>query len=194
MSMPTLLFLLLTFSFENMAIDSSRNKNFTVSELEKLNDNQAITRATVVSKDQKQTLDFYSAGQHPSKCRYAMRKLSQYENYSEYVDFITQSSYDDRAQKIRLKFDSSLLPYSFILRFKIPRIKDQGSYPFTFEEGFLKGLLGEIILRDTASGCFMEVVSEWHGPHTKINNLVFEIFLKTLGKLGMEKLIRISRY
>jgi len=36
------------------------------------------------------------------------------------------------------------MPYEMRLIFKLPRITKTGSYPYQFEEGFLKNLKGEI--------------------------------------------------
>jgi hypothetical protein len=139
-----------------------------------------------------QQLMLFVSGIHPRNCKRAMRKLSLYEQYSQYMDFVKQSSYDEKAKKISLTIDHALLPFPMLVKFKIPRIQGEGSYPFVFEDGFLKDLKGTVVVRPIGKYCLMGLKTDWKGPETKIPNMVFSTFLETVGKLGLEHLIRVS--
>lgn len=143
--------------------------------------------------DKEQQMMLFVSGIHPRNCTKAMRKLSLYENYHEYMDFVKSSSYDEKNQKISLVVDHTLLPFPMIVGFKIPRITGEGHYPFLFETGFLKDLKGTIIVKNVAKFCLLGMKVDWKGPETKIPNVVFETFMQTVGKLGLEHLIRVSR-
>src|SRR5690606_30666807 len=109
----------------------------------------------------------------PRNCTRAMRKLSLYENYHNYMDFIKTSSYNDKTQKFTFTIEHTLLPYNMVVRFKIPRITKEGHYPFTFEDGFLKDLKGTIIVQEIGKYCLLGLKADWRGPETKIPNIVF---------------------
>jgi len=180
---------------ENEIIEKE-TKLFTQLSSGKLNDvfkGEVISTSDVSSPNEKeQILGLFVVGIHPRSCKRAMRKLSLYENYHSYVDFIKMSSYDEAAQKIFFLIDHALLPFSMSLKFKIPRIKNEGHYPFIFEEGFLKDLKGTIIVKKVNHHCLLGLKADWRGPETVIPNLVFETFLETVGKIGLEHLIRVS--
>jgi len=123
-----------------------------------------------------------------------MRKISFYENYSEYMEFIKKSEYSDEKESVYFVMDHALLPFAMNLTFKIPRIKKPGVYPFTFEHGFLKDLKGNIIVKDIGKYCLLGLKTDWQGPETKIPNIAFSLFIQTVGKLGLEHLIRVSLF
>ena len=139
-----------------------------------------------------QQMMLFVSGVHPRNCVRAMRKLSLYENYSQYMEFIKTSRYDEKTQKFTFTVDHALLPFPMIVGFKIPRIKGQGHYPFTFEDGFLKDLKGTVIVKEVGKFCLMGLKADWRGPESKIPNLIFGTFVQTVGKLGLERLIRVS--
>lgn len=162
-------------------------------EIEELIKGEVISIGKVTSpKPKQQEMFLFVSGIHPRTCTRAMRKLSLYENYSNYMDFIKKSSYDDKTNKITLTVDHFLLPFPMVLSFKIERITKAGTYPFTFDNGFLKDLKGTITVSDLDKHCLMNLKTEWRGPETKIPNIVFGTFLQTVGKLGLEHLIRVS--
>lgn len=136
----------------------------------------------------------FVSGIHPRNCKRAMRKLSLYENYSSYMDFIKTSSYDDKTQKFTFTVDHALLPFPMIVGFKIPRITGEGHYPFTFEDGFLKDLKGTVIVQDVAKFCLLGLKADWRGPESKIPDTIFGTFVQTVGKIGLEHLIRVSLF
>lgn len=144
--------------------------------------------------EKEQQMMLFTSGIHPRNCIRAMRKLSLYENYSQYMDFIKESRYDDQTQKFFFTIDHSLLPYSMEVKFKIPRIKGPGKYPFIFEDGFLKNLKGTIVVGNVGKYCLLGLKADWRGPKTKMPDIVFGTFLQTVGKLGLEHLIRVSLF
>lgn len=168
---------------------------YSVSEgqIEDLLKGEVISNGKVDSPtDKEQQLMLFVSGVHPRNCTRAMRKLSLYENYHNYMDFIKTSKYDDKTQKFTFTVDHALLPFPMIVGFKIPRIKGPGVYPFTFEDGFLKGLQGKVIVQEVGKFCLMGLKTDWRGPDSKIPDVVLGTFLQTVGKLGLEHLIRVS--
>jgi hypothetical protein len=139
-----------------------------------------------------QELHFTIAGLHEKSCDYALKKLSLYENYSQFIDFIKESQYDEKKEEINFLLNHPLLPYSMRLIFKLPRIDKVGSYPFTFELGILKNLHGTINVIDHKNRCLFFTKADWEGPHTGFPDLIFEFFSQTLSKLTMERLFRLS--
>lgn len=144
--------------------------------------------------DKEQQMMLFVSGVHPRNCTRAMRKLSLYENYSGYMDFIKKSSYDEKKQQVNFVMDHALLPFPMSLTFKIPRITKEGHYPFTFDHGFLKDLKGTIGVKEVGKYCLLTLKTDWRGPETKIPNVAFEAFIQTVGKLGLEHLIRVSLF
>lgn len=144
--------------------------------------------------DKEQQMMLFVSGIHPRNCTRAMRKLSLYENYSSYMEFIKTSHYNDQTQKFSFTIDHALLPFPMIVGFKIPRITKEGHYPFTFDDGFLKDLKGTVIVKEVGKFCLLGLKTDWRGPESKIPNLVFGTFVQTVGKLGLEHLIRVSLF
>ena len=168
---------------------------FTPSEgqIEDLLKGEVISVGKVTSPASKQQQMFlFVSGIHPRNCERAMRKLSLYENYSTYMDFIKTSSYNEKTQKFTFTIDHFLLPFPMVVAFKIPRITKEGHYPFTFDDGFLKDLKGTIIVHEVDKNCLLGLKADWQGPESKIPNVVFGTFIQTVGKLGLEHLIRVS--
>lgn len=161
---------------------------------EKLESGGFFVESKVTNPAEKvQELYFQIAGLHPKDCRFALRKLSQYERFKDELDFVKKSSYDDKEGRIRLLLSSSILPYNMILHFKIPRIKEAGLYQFQFDDGFLLGLKGQIHVSEHKKRCLFYGTANWKGPDTGINSLVFEFFSSTLGRLAIENLFRFSK-
>lgn len=136
----------------------------------------------------------FVSGIHPRNCMRAMRKLSLYENYSSYMDFIKTSKYNDQTQKFTFTVDHALLPFPMIVGFRIPRITGAGHYPFTFDDGFLKDLKGTVIVKEVGKFCLLGLKADWRGPDSKIPDVVFGTFVQTVGKLGLEHLRRVSLF
>lgn len=144
--------------------------------------------------EKEQELMEFVAGLHPRNCTRTMRKLSLYENYSQYIDFIKESKYDEKNQKIHFTIDHMLLPFPMVLDFKIARITKEGHTPFTFDHGFLRGLKGVIIVKEIGKFCLLGMKTDWRGPESRIPNSIFETFIQTAAKLGLEHLIRVSLF
>ena len=155
---------------------------------------EVFTKADVenISAEKKQTLFFAIAALHKKSCTEAMVKLSQYENYKDFLPFVSESNYSESSQILDFLVTSSILPFNFRLNFKIPRIKKEGDYTFTFDKGFLTGLLGIIHLRPYKDHCLFFIEANWQGPDTGMNATLLELFMKTSAQLGAEKLFRIS--
>lgn len=164
-------------------------------QLEDLLNGTVISTSSVKTPKQKiQQMMLFTSGVHPRNCTRAMRKLSLYENYNSYIDFIKESKYEDQTQKVSFLMDHALMPFPMTLSFKIPRITKAGHYPFVFEDGFLKNLKGTIIVHDVGKFCLLGLKTDWQGPETRIPNIIFETFAQTAGKMGLEHLIRVSLF
>lgn len=151
-------------------------------------------KAVIETKENKQSLDYKIYGIHPNKCSIALKKLSRYEKFHEYIDIVKLSGYSETKKQIYLYLDHTLMPFPMSLSFIIPRITKPGIYPFTFDKGFLKGLRGEINVRQLSDGrCLFFSTSFWQGNKTSIPDTLFEMFSETLGELAMQKLFRVSR-
>ncbi len=139
-----------------------------------------------------QSLDFRTSGLHKKDCRFALKKLSKYENFKKYLDFVADSKYDDEKKRVFFLLSSKILPFDMILDFKLPRITKEGAYKFQFDKGFLNGLSGVIHVSNFKNRCLFYTEAFWQGPKTKIPNIIFEFFSTTLSKLAMKNLFRIS--
>ncbi len=146
----------------------------------------------ISKKGDTQELHFTIAGLHPKSCSYALKKLSVYEGYSKFLDFVKISKYSDQNQEIDFLLSHALLPYDMRLVFKLPRIESAGVYPFRFDQGILKDLKGDIYAINHNGRCLFFTRADWIGPHTGFPNIVFELFSQTLSKLSMERLFRVS--
>lgn len=144
--------------------------------------------------DKEQQMMLFVTGVHPRNCTRAMRKISLYENYSSHIDFIKTSKYDDKKEQVNFVIDHLLLPFPMNLTFKIPRITKEGRYPFTFDHGFLKDLKGTIGVKEVGKFCLLTLKTDWRGPETPIPNMAFSAFIQTVGKMGLEHLIRVSLF
>ena len=140
-----------------------------------------------------QNFNFKIAALHPKSCNVALRKLSRYETFKNYIAFVTNSHYDELTQMVYFRLESSLLPFNMVLRFKLERIKKPGVYQFSFGYGFLKGLKGEIHVSEKDKRCFFYTKAKWTGPYTKIPSLLLEFFTEALSKIVVDKLFLISR-
>lgn len=141
----------------------------------------------------KQELKFSVTGLHEKSCRFALRKLSQYETYKNHIGFIKESRYLEKQGRVDFLLSSLLLPYDMRLNFKIPRISTVGSYPFFFDQGFLKNLKGLIRISHSNKRCLFHTTAHWIGPHSGISNSIFEFFSSVLSELAMKNLFRMSR-
>jgi len=155
----------------------------------------STTMSNIIYEGKKgQSMIFWAAGLHEKSCRVALRKLSRYEEYKNYLSFLEESSYFEESNRVSFIIKTSLFPIRLGLRFKIPRIDKEGVFPFVFEEGFLKNLRGEIHISEDNARCFFYIKSNWQGPDSGFSNTLLELFSNTIIKMGAEKLFRISNY
>ncbi len=169
--------------------------SFSEGQIEDMLKGEVISFGKVESpKEKEQKMTLFVSAVHPRNCFKAMRKLSLYENYHNYMDFIKTSQYDEDSQKFSFIVDHTLLPFAMRVKFKIPRIKQEGFYPFVFEDGFLRDLKGTVIVQHVGNFCILGLKADWQGPESKIPNLIFGTFVQTVGKLGLEHLIRVSQF
>ena len=162
-----------------------------------------ISKGTIISlsevktliekKEKKQELKFSVTGLHKKSCRFALRKLSQYEIYKNHIGFIKKSRYLEKEGRVDFLLSSLLLPFDMRLNFKIPRIKSPGVYPFLFDQGFLKNLNGVIQVAESKNQCLFHTTASWIGPHSGINDTIFAFFSKALAELAMKNLFRMSK-
>ena len=141
----------------------------------------------------KQIFDFEMLAYHPRACRLALRKISMYESYKDFISFVAVSDYDVKSQKWSVTVDHTLFYGKMYLALTFPRVKEAGIYPFVFlENSSMPGMTGRFILNDYKGGCLVDLKSHYDGPTTTFPDTIFQIITSTLGRLGMEKLIRIS--
>jgi len=152
----------------------------------------SLGKVTSNPKQKTQSLDYLVSGLHPKSCRFALRKLSLYENYNNYLSFIKSSSYDESRHQIHFLIDHTLLPIKMTLEFSIGRITKTGDYPFSFDKGMLKGLTGVVRIRKVNNRCLFVTTAQWTGPDTGFADLILEIAASTISKIGLERLFRIS--
>jgi hypothetical protein len=175
-------------SFEKLPYNKSIKENILNGEVF----SQSRVESTGSKPYIQQSLQFTIAGLHPKSCDYALKKLSLYEEYSSYLDFVKISKYDEAKEEIDFYIEHSLLPYHMELTFILPRVRTVGSYPFGFKIGILKDLAGIIYVSKYKERCLFYTTASWKGAHTGIPNFIFEIFSQTLSKISMELLFRIS--
>lgn len=139
-----------------------------------------------------QKMKFSMVGLHTRKCRFALRKLSQYEDYSKYLNAVKESFYHEAKQEVNFLIAPSILPIQVRFFLKIPRIRKPGIYPFVFDRGFFKNLKGEFHVTELNKQCLVYIKGDWAGPHTGYSDFLLELFSKTTSKLCMEHMFRIS--
>ena len=159
----------------------------------KIEKGQNYSKSEVKTQKETQSLDFLSLGLHPKSCQIALVKISRYEYYEQFLDFVKKSTYDDSSKRLYLELEHSLLPFSMNLNFVIDRVSKPGVYPFHFDGGFLKGLKGTIRASQYQDRCFLVAKANWQGPDTSIPDTAFELFTEAMGQLTLRNLFRISK-
>lgn len=176
-----------------MAADSPDLIPISPTMMRKLKRNVVIADSDVQTSGGKQSLHMQVVGLHPKACSFALPKLAMYEYYYQFLDLVKKSVYNDQTQHLYLKVNHDLLPFPMVLYFKVPRINRPGHYQFSFDRGFMKGLIGKIHIRQEGKRCLMMTRADWEGPVSKIPDSVFQVFTTTLSRLTAETLFRISR-
>lgn len=172
----------------------SKTEKLSQKILKYLEKNTTHTKAIIQDTDAglKQKLDYEIMGLHKKKCQVALSRLSQYERYSEFLDVIKKSTYNDKSKYIYLHLSHSLMPFDMSLHFKLDRVETPGIYQFSFGTGFLRGLKGTIDISEYKNRCLFHTKAKWSGPHTKINSTIFSFFTKAVGIIAMKRLLKIS--
>lgn len=168
----------------------SGGQKLNESQLAELFKGEVLSQVRVETKQNVQELNLWVSGMHPQNCQKALRKISHYEGYPKFLSFFKSSEYNDSTQRWQVKMDHVLMPFPMYLNFKIPRIKSEGTYPFTFETGFLSGLLGVVTAQEIDQRCQLTLKADWKGPKSQIPDIVFSTFVQTLAEMGLSHLIR----
>lgn len=171
----------------------SGQEKLSETQIKELYQGEILSQVKVQTQAEQQELQLWVAGIHPQNCQKALRKISHYEGYPEFLSFMKTSQYQEATQRWKLKIDHLLMPFPMYLDFKMPRVKEIGSYPFTFEKGFLAGLLGEVKAEAVKQRCMLTLKSHWKGAKTQIPDIVFSTFVQTLAELGLNHLIRATK-
>jgi hypothetical protein len=166
----------------------------TVFTIQDIIQGKIIVSTIVKSSEVNQSLTMQATALHQVSCTKALRKLSLFENYQEWISFISESKYDDTNKRITFKADHLLMPFPMIVHVDIQRPTSSGIYPFLFPTGMYKGLKGQLHVVEIHNRCLFYSTSFWEGPKSKVPDFALELFTKTLTKLAGETLLRISRF
>lgn len=157
-----------------------------------MGENYLLSTVKTINSGKNQQFKFTLAARHPKSCRFALKKLKNYENYRQYIEMVTTSLYDKKTKELYIELDPPVISENLVLNFKIDRIENQGLYPFTFDRGFLNGLLGSISVFEYKHRCIFVVQADWTGQKTRYSDQVLSLFAGTAAEIAMNKLIRIS--
>lgn len=162
--------------------------------LQRVDKGEVISFSTVNYDVEKKLQSFvaYGLGFHKRNCQLAMRKISAYENFPNYLSIINKSTYDEKQKLLNLQVSPPILSYDIDVFIKVERIKNQGIYPFQFTSGFFTALKGQIELVDYKGRCLFHVTSNWAGPYSDIPSPILKLFLEAIIKMGMENFFRVS--
>ena len=169
-------------------IKQSQLKKEILSEMQQ---NKPYAQSEVDSRKKEQALKLHGAAFHQKSCVETFTILGNYESYKDIIGFIKSSRYNEKSKKVFFRLSHFLLPFDMILNFKIPRIRKPGMYQFTFDSGFLSGLVGEIVvepLNNPGFSCFISVDINWSGPSSPFPDFIFEYFSKVLLKKSITRL------
>lgn len=152
-----------------------------------------IIDSKVSSSGNEQELHLVAEGLHEKSCNVALKKISRYEDFSKYINFVKNSSYDEKNRRIVLFLSGSIVPISLILDFVIDRVDKPGVYKFIFDRGMMVGLHGTIEVQDIFERCYFKTTSDWKGKKTPVSDIVLDLFLNTAARMSMDNLFRISK-
>lgn len=158
--------------------------------IEYLYDGKILADAEVNSDKKTQTFKLNVAALYPKACFKILRKLKMFENYKEWISFITESTYSEPNELLTVKAEHTLLPYPMIVHIIVKRPTKPGEYPFIFPTGMFTGLTGKFIIKQHNKSCAFYAQSYWKGKDTKLPDFAIELFSETLTKLGGEILFR----
>ena len=178
-----------------------KEKNsFSRSNLEYLEQGRVIVKSEVQTikaegeEQKKQKLTLYLAGLHSEKCETSIEKLKEYEKFSEYITFITKSTYDESNKHIAMNLNGSpFVPIDFTLEVTIDRLSTPKTYPYIMGAGLFQGLKGDLdIVQAPENRCLYYVTGDYLGQSTGMPDFVVETLANGIGKKGLERLFKIS--
>lgn len=175
---------------ESLAEYTKEVWNPSMTENEYLQKGKVLALANVTSDAKTQTFHMRAMALHKVKCSKVIRKLAQFENYADWINFIKKSKYQQDINLLTFNADHTLLPFPMIIHIIVERPSKPGKYEFEFPTGLFKGLNGYFEIKDFNKRCLFFGKSYWHGPKTKIPNMIIELFSETLSKMGGETLMR----
>ncbi len=154
------------------------------------------TRVDAQTNEEKkqQKLSFAIAGLHPANCQKALRKLSLYEQFEDFLPLVKKSLYDEQKKRMQLHLAAPILPFKMVLIIDVDRISKVGNYPYSFPTGFFPGLKGTVRIIEVNNRCFFSTDADWSGKESKLSSWIIETAAPFLSKTSMEKLFRISRF
>jgi len=127
---------------------------------------------------------------HKKQCSSVISTIGQYENYTNFFDFVNKSEYKNNHIYLKIKF--FLIPREFPINVKINRLSTPKEYPFVFNTGFLDGLQGILNIKEVNNRCLIHFSMDWEGKYTGMSNYILETFLYTIAKYGMRKMLLIT--
>ena len=152
--------------------------------------NKVLADANVDTHKNIQSFKLKTRGLHTKRCERVLKKLSRFEDYADWIDFIKSSTYSEKNNLLTMKADHTLLPFPMIVHIIMQRPTGPGEYPFTFPTGIFKGLKGRLYVKNLHGRCLFYSVANWQGKDTGISDLVIELFSETLAIKGGETLFR----
>ncbi len=146
------------------------------------------------TKVKMQRLDFSVLGMQTNRCSRSLRKLTLYENYKDYLEFVLQSRYYEKTARAEFVIKPPFIKNLFVLKINIPRIRKEGSYPYILVKGIFPNLKGTIHVIKYKNKCIFYNLASGQGKYTGYWDTILETITSTLGKAGMERLLRISKF
>lgn len=159
---------------------------------ERIDQGENYLISQVVSLGEEQRFTFHLLARHPKSCRFALKKLKNYERYSNYIEMITVSRYQEAKKDLYLELDPPIIKENLVINFKIDRIDAIGRYPFRFDQGFLDGLKGSIEVVEYKHRCIFSIRANWQGKKTRYPDKVLSLFAATAAEMAQKRLFRIS--
>ncbi|MBF0298206.1 MAG: hypothetical protein HQK51_05775 [Oligoflexia bacterium] len=172
---------------DNSNSSSAAFPSFSFSSISKIFKNNHNEKA-----EKQQKIIFFVSGLHKNSCTRALPLMNKYEDYQKHIGIISESSYDINNKMIILSFEFKLLPFQLMLQLQLDRITKGGNYPYILKGGIFPDLSGVINVSNYKNRCLLVVTAFWQGPKSNIPNFILEIFLETVAKMSIEKLLRIS--
>lgn len=162
--------------------------------LDFLKSSQILVNSSVSSTLKNQDFQMKAMLYHPKSCTIALRKISRFELYPQWISFIKSLQFEEQKQLITIHADHTLLPFPMIIHILSKRPTKPGVYDFSFPTGMYKGLKGQYHILDTAERCLFYAHSSWSGAKSKVPDFILELFTESLTKIAGNILIRKSSY